>query len=124
MIVIKDVVIWDSDADLQKVYRGEIKMEDSCVTIDNLTQEEVIKGQRFVNDRGEVVVLGFSKDVERTIGLAFKSLETMNEQLASYQCQSYNQREKIITLRQKILIMNNMNWLERLTFLFTGKIGK
>lgn len=75
-------------------------------------QEEIINGDRFVNARGEVVVLGMSDKARKTIGIYAQYINDLNW---------FNHvidQERMELYRR----IKDSSFLKRLKYLFTGKL--
>lgn len=72
---------------------------------------EVIHGRYFCNERGETIVIGFSKKVEEILGLPLNVFEKMHNHLNILQEQNKDQKEKLLKYK-------SMTFWARLKFLF------
>ena len=75
-------------------------------------KKEICYGRRFVNVKGEEVILGISKKAQDVLGLPFKHFESMQNQISELQEQHFN---------DSVFIKNIMmlNFWGRLKFAFT-----
>ena len=82
--------------------------------------KELIRGQRFINNRGETVCIGMTKQVQDTIGLSFQAFENLrryNEELREH---LRNMRNNEKTAVNKI---EHSGFLTRLKYLFTKQLN-
>jgi hypothetical protein len=92
----------------------------------HVTREQII-GEKFINENGDIVCIGMTKQAQEAIGLPMKSFKNMNKMLADYKIKIYNMgqdhsatskflHETLSELRG----FKNMTFLQRLIFLFKG----
>lgn len=74
---------------------------------------EVQRGRKFVNNRGEKVVLAASDKVQKTIGLMFGVFNVQQEIING-------QRDRINEQGAEINIIRKMGFWQRLKYLFRG----
>jgi hypothetical protein len=134
MLVIKDVDVIEVDLDdYHRIHRFDYSDHswiDKGHFIDTVTTEDIL-GRRFVNQRGETVVMGCSKKVEETIGLAFevfdstvcakdRELHTARDEICRLENRSQALERKVKTLSQRLGNVRHAPWYKRLKWVFTG----
>jgi hypothetical protein len=90
------------------------------------TTIEQIKGKRFINNQGQTVCIGMSKQVQEAIGLPFEALDNLQKEckfLRDIRNKLENDMNTIhsnfTTFQQKV---NNASFSNRLKYLFTKTI--
>ena len=129
MILVKSIEIMEvSDNFVYEIYEKIGNPHISYNERDSLEKElkltrEVIKGQRFINKRGESVYIGMTKEVQDILGLpfyVFKDLTNLNRNLQK-QLDTLIKDKKDLELEIKNI--ENTGFLRRLKYLFTGKLN-
>ena len=129
MILVKSIEIMEvSDNFVYEIYEKmgnphiSYNERESLETKLKLTRE-IIKGQRFINKRGESVYIGMTKEVQDILGLpfhVFNDLTNFNRKLQK-QLDTLIKDKKDLEL--KIKNFENIGFLRRLKYLFTGKLN-
>ena len=129
MILVKSIEIMEvSDNFVYEIYEKmgnphiSYNERESLETKLKLTRE-IIKGQRFINKRGESVYIGMTKEVQDILGLplhVFNDLTNFNRNL---QKRLDNVIKYKKDLELKIKNIENTGFLRRLKYLFTGKLN-
>ena len=129
MILVKSIEIMEvSDNFVYEIYEKmgnphiSYNERESLETKLKLTRE-IIKGQRFINKRGESVYIGMTKEVQDILGLpfyVFKDLTNLNRNLQK-QLDTLIKDKKDLELEIKNI--ENTGFLRRLKYLFTGKLN-
>lgn len=126
MILIKDIeVVIVPNNYVYEMYEKMGKPSISYGERDYLEKElkmtkELIRGERFINTRGETVYIGMTKQVQDTIGLSFRAFENLrryNEELRAH-LQDVRKQEKTAVNKIK-----NSGFLTRLNYLFTKQLN-
>jgi len=129
MILIKDIEVMAVSSDY--MYEMHEKIGNPHISYyerDHLEKElkmnkELIRGERFVNTRGETVCIGMTKKVQDTIGLSFQALNNLtkfNRELQRDLNNAIADKEK---LEEKVEKINNYGFLQRLKYLFTKQLN-
>lgn len=91
--------------------------------------EEEIRGEKFVNNNGEIICIGMSKQVQEAIGLpmeVFRKLSEHNSHLFERNTRLSRENEKISVDYDALLSVNkaifSAGFFKRLQFLFTKRI--
>ena len=129
MILVKSIEIMEvSDNFVYEIYEKMVNPHisynerESLETKLKLTRE-IIKGQRFINKRGESVYIGMIKEVQDILGLpfhVFNDLTNFNRKLQK-QLDTLIKDKKDLEL--KIKNFENIGFLRRLKYLFTSKLN-
>ena len=129
MILVKSIEIMEvSDNFVYEIYEKmgnphiSYNERESLETKLKLTRE-IIKGQRFINKRGESVYIGMTKEVQDILGLplhVFNDLTNFNRNLQK-QLDTLIKDKKDLELEIKNI--ENTGFLRRLKYLFTGKLN-
>lgn len=130
MILIKSVEFKEVEGDFTELitwegfHRGKLPPNAKA---EKLAQyKEIVYGTRFINERGQDVCIGTSLEVQKTIGLCFETfhnqIRKIHKQLQRIMAQKklieklQNKNEEYLNNYNKIA---NMNFIQRLRFLFT-----
>jgi hypothetical protein len=134
MLVIKDVDVIEVDLDdYHRIHRFDYSDHswiDKGHFIDTVTTEYIL-GRRFVNQRGETVVMGCSKRVQETIGLVFEVFENQkrDNNVRLHQARSDSiafagraavLETKVKSLSKRLGNVRHAPWYKRLKWVFTG----
>jgi len=126
MILIKNIEVEVVSNDY--VYEMYEKMGNPYVSYnerDHLEKElkmtkELIRGERFINNRGETVCIGMTKQVQDTIGLSFQAFERLHRYNKELREHLQNVRKQEKTAVNKI---EHSGFLTRLKYLFTKQLN-
>ena len=143
MIVVKNVEVIQADdnkitircfSDPSSTYyqprMGPVSAEDKKVTTED------IKGRQFVNERGEIVIIGWNKDTQDVLGLPFRVFEEYGSKIQEQSRVIEHLREENHRLEGKIqeyvahstektryiISIRGMSFWQRLKFLVTGNL--
>lgn len=78
-----------------------------------------VKGQRFVNARGQQICIGMTEKVREAIGLPFEAYDNLWKEKELFASQADAVAKRFNDYRDKI---DNANLRRRLRYLFTGKM--
>ncbi len=129
MILIKDIeVVIVPNNYVYEMYEKMGKPSISYGERDYLEKElkmtkELIRGERFINTRGETVCIGMTKQVQDTIGLSFQALNTLTKFNRELQRDLNNTIADKKKLEEKIKKINSYGFLTRLNYLFTKQLN-
>ena len=118
MLLIKSIEIIKTQDDWQAViYKYDpdpyMLVNDGELAIEKAVVRELVRGEEFVNERGERVIVGWSEDVQKLIGLPFRAFENMRVSMKQIDDRNYK-------LRLQIEAIKNMTFWNRLKMLFSG----
>jgi len=82
---------------------------------------EEIKGEDFINDKGEAVRIGMSLQAREAIGLQLGIYEKMHRSILRMEDVIDILQEKIISIKSKLNEYKSMSFWSRLKFLFNKK---
>jgi hypothetical protein len=85
--------------------------------------KELIRGERFVNTRGETVYIGMTKQVQDTIGLSFQTLNNLTKFNRELQRDLNNTIADKKKVEEKIKKINSYGFLTKLKYLFTKQLN-
>jgi hypothetical protein len=122
MLLVKNIEVELVPEDIiQIIQRDERNKYLDYKQIDEKVQTvvELIRGQRFVNERGEQVCIGMSEKVRTAIGLPFEVYNNLKQELETLE-RMYNFKTKTLLELQNTIAM--AKFLGRLRYLFTCKL--
>lgn len=79
---------------------------------------EYVRGERFINARGEEICIGMTERVQRAIGLPFEAFKNQNKRLNDIQKNNNQLRQQNESLKLELNMFRNMNFREKIKFLF------
>jgi hypothetical protein len=129
MILIKDIEVMNVPNNyVYEMYEKIGNPHISYYEKDHLEKEykstvELIKGERFINTRGETVCIGMTKKVQDTIGLSFQALNNLTKFNRELQRDLNNTIADKKKLEEKVKKINNYGFLQRLKYLFTKQLN-
>lgn len=85
-------------------------------------RREFIQGRRFVDERGNILVIGMTSKVRKTLGIPFDCIENMGAEIERYQAERVRFISDINRYQTCISKLGRTGFWRRLKFLFTGII--
>lgn len=89
---------------------------------DSTHEIEFIQGRRFVDERGNILVIGMTSEVQKTLGVPFDAIENMMASLERYRIEEVYLKSNINRYQSCISKLGRTGFWKRLKFLFTGII--
>ena len=83
-------------------------------------KREFIQGRRFVDGKGNILVIGMTSEVRKTLGIPFDAIENMGAEIERYQAERVRFIAHINRYQTCISKLGRTGFLKRLKFLFTG----
>lgn len=126
MILIRDVEIVNVSEDIFKIvhfpeYPTVPFSHENAKAEDFSIEEEIVRGTRFVNNRGEEVVIGMSKKVQEAIGLPMSVFEGQEFTIESLSREVSRLRKHKWELHEELLEFKHMDFWKRLKFFITRR---
>ena len=129
MILVKSIEVMEVPNNF--IYEMHAKIGDPYISYserENLEKElkltrEIIKGQKFINIKGQTVCIGMRKEVQDFIGLpfhVFSNLTDFNRQLQKSLDRIIKEKGE---LEEKLKKINSYGFLQRLKYLFTKQLN-
>lgn len=142
MRVIKSVDYFETDMDPTWVAHVDPKpmkqyrARDPYVVEDDYMTKEAVHGKRFINQQGDLVVIGLTKEAAKVIGLPFEVIENQEQKLASLQQGARGLQKEVVrqlgeitkhlvknrNLQNQLLKIQELNLRGRIKFLFTKRL--
>lgn len=85
-------------------------------------KREFIHGRRFVDVRGNILVIGMTSEVQKTLGVPFDIMEGMGAEIERYRVERVHLISNINRYQTCISKLGRTGFWKRLKFLFTGII--
>lgn len=85
-------------------------------------KREFIQGRRFVDERGNILVIGMTSEVQKTLGVPFDAVENMMASIERYRIEEVYLKSNINRYQSCISKLGRTGFWKRLKFLFTGII--
>ena len=92
------------------------------VPAENSYKREFIHGRRFVDVRGNILVIGMTSEVQKTLGVPFDIMEGMGAEIERYRVERVHLISDINRYQFCISKLGRTGFWKRLKFLFTGII--
>tara|TARA_R110001599_G_scaffold101758_2_gene260055 strand:- start:1523 stop:1927 length:405 start_codon:yes stop_codon:yes gene_type:complete len=83
---------------------------------------EVVRGQHFINDKGEDVVIGMCEEVQKLIGLPFDSYDALSKEIIDATTKLHDEESKRKRLNLMIEELMGVGLWMRIKFLFTRRM--
>lgn len=99
MLLVKSAEIYKTDdyeaRILKQTQEPDFYPKDFPQRCDIQVEEEVVRGQTFVNEAGEWVVIGWSTELQEALSLPFKCLRDQGERIEKLEEENRHFRERL-----------------------------
>ena len=125
MICITDIKIIKTTRDFFEkalsYQAGLRKPNNSIIVEDQEVTHEIVYGREFINANGDSVCIGMAENVQIAIGLPFEAFANMNYHIEKQAKTIRKRNRQIEKLNIQIQYYKNMNFLEKIKFIFFKK---
>ena len=124
MICITEIKVIDVEKDFieicQREYMSPIKRISGSDPVEHVeVTREMIRGRTFINERGERLCIGMSKQVQDSIGLPFRAFENMSQRIEMDAITISQLRGRSAMYQKRIDTFKMAGIIKRLKYLFT-----